>query len=169
MSGHFGEQRVIVGDVDDHRDVGMVLGRRADHRGAADVDILDHVVEFGAARQRRLERVEIDHQEVDRADGVGDHRGLMGGLGADRQQAAMDARMQGLQPPVHHFGKFGELGDVDHGDARLRQRRSRAAGRDDLDAARRERARQPLQPGLVGNGNEGAADRRHICGHGVNS
>ena len=36
-----GEHGVVVGRVDDHRGEGAVLGGRADHRRAADVDVLD--------------------------------------------------------------------------------------------------------------------------------
>ena len=79
------DQGGIVGDVDDDGDVVVVLGRAADHRRAADVDVLDPVLERRAALQRRLERIEIDDEEVDRRDVVGDHRRLMGRLGADRR------------------------------------------------------------------------------------
>ena len=111
------QERVIVRDVDDHEDVAVVLRRGADHRGAADVDILDHFVERRAAAQRVLERIEIDDEQVDRRDAVGDHRGQMRGIVADREQAAMHARMQGLQPPVHHLGKAGQRPDVEDRDA----------------------------------------------------
>ena len=166
LSRHLGEQARVVGDVDDHGDVGVVLGRGADHRRAADVDVLDHLVERRRATQRVLERIEIDDQQIDRRDAVGDHRRLVGGLAADRQQAAVDARMQRLQPAVHHLGKSGQLGDVDDLEAGLRQRRGGAAGRDDLDAARFERLAQFDEAGLVGNRDQGAADRREIKGHG---
>ena len=39
-----GQQFGIIGGVGDDRDEGVVLGRRADHRRAADVDILDDLV-----------------------------------------------------------------------------------------------------------------------------
>ena len=99
----------------------------------------------GAARLKRvLERIEVDHQEIDGRDVVRDHRRLMRGIGANREQPAVDARMQRLQPPVHHLGKSGELRDVDDRDSRLRKRRGGAAGGDDLDMARR-RARGPVR------------------------
>jgi hypothetical protein len=68
----------------------VVLGGRADHRGPAYVDILDHLVARRAAGDGRLERVEIDHDQVDRADAVFGHGGGMGGIVANREQAAMD-------------------------------------------------------------------------------
>ena len=90
-----------------------------------------------ARRSALLERIEVDDEQIDRRDAVGDHRRLMRGIGAHGEQAAMDARVQRLQPPVHHFREPGELGDVDDGDARLRQaprrcrrwRRSRSRAR----------------------------------------
>ena len=163
---HLLEQARVVGDVDDHGDVGVVLGGGADHRRPADVDVLDHLVERRGATQRVLERVKVDDQQIDRRDAVGDHRRLMGGLAADRQQAAVDARMQRLQPAVHHLGKSGQLGDVDDLEAGFRQRRGGAAGRDQLDPARFQRLAQFDEAGLVGNRDEGATDRREIKGHG---
>ena len=97
---------------------------------------------------------------------MGDHRRLMRGLGADGEQPAVNARMQRLEASVHHFGEFGELGDVHHGDASLGERGGRAAGRDDLDSARRQRPTQLDKAGLVGNGDQSAADGRNVSGHG---
>ena len=52
----------------------------------------------------------------------------------------MHARMQGLQPSVHHLGEAGDLGDVDDLEALPRQRRGGAAGRDE------SRRRAPQAP-----------------------
>ena len=159
------QERVIVRHVDDREDVAVVLGRGADHRGAADVDILDHFVERRAAAQRVLERIEIDDEQVDRRDAVGDHRGEMRGIVADREQAAMHARMQGLQPPVHHLGEAGQRPDVQDRNAASSERRRRASGGDDLDAPPRQRAAEFDETGLVGNGDQSATDRRQIDAH----
>ena len=56
----------VVGRIDDHRDPLVVLGRRADHRRAADVDVLDDLLERRAARHRLAERVEVHDHEIDR-------------------------------------------------------------------------------------------------------
>ena len=160
------DQRGIVGDVDDDRDVVVVLGRAADHRRAADVDVLDPVLERRAgAVQRRLERIEIDDQKVDRGDVVGDHRRLMGRVGADREQPAVDARMQRLHPPVHHLGKAGDLRDVDDREPGLLERRGGAAGRQELDAVPGQRLRQLDEAGLVGDGDQRPPDLDDILGH----
>ena len=78
------DQRRIIGRVGDAGDEGVVLGRRAHHRRPADVDILDDRVAVGALRDGRLERVEVDHHEVDRADAVRVHRRGMVGIVAHR-------------------------------------------------------------------------------------
>jgi hypothetical protein len=59
----------VVGRVDHHADVGVVLRRGAHHRRAADVDQLDARV--------AAERVEVDHDQVDRLDAVVGHVGLV--------------------------------------------------------------------------------------------
>ena len=165
MALQFLEQRAIVVDIDDDDDVIVVLGRAADHRRAADVDIFDSILERRVAAQRRLERIEVDDQEIDRRDVVGDHRRLMGRVGADRQQPAVHARVEGLDPPVHHLGEAGDLRDVDDGEPGGAQGRAGAAGREQLDAARLERAGEIDQTRLVGNGDQRSTDVDDIRGH----
>ena len=150
--------RRIVAGIDHDRHVGVVLGGGADHGGAADVDVLDAGLEVGALRDRRLERIEVDDQEIDRPDAVCAHRRGVVLVVADREQAAMHLGMQRLHAAVHHLGKAGELGDVEHGEAGIGQRLAGAAGRDELDAVLGERAGEIDQAGLVGDGDEGAGD-----------
>ncbi len=90
----------------------MVLRGRADHGRAADVDILDAGVIVGAFGDGLFKRVQVDHQQVDRADAVFVHRGDMGVVVAQGQQATVDHRVQGLDTAIHHLGKAGDLGDV---------------------------------------------------------
>ena len=52
----------------------MILSRRTHHRGAADVDILDHLVARRAFGDGLREGIEVDDDEVDRRDAVIDHR-----------------------------------------------------------------------------------------------
>ena len=61
---------VIVRGLDDDGDIVVVLRGGADHRRAADVDVLDAVLVAGALGDRRLERIEVDHEQVDRRDAV---------------------------------------------------------------------------------------------------
>ena len=79
----------------------------------------------------------------------------------------MHGGMQRLHPAVHHLGKSGELADVAHGKRGLAERLARAARGDELDAVAGERAGKLNEPGLVGNGDEGARDEAKLLGHDV--
>ena len=160
----FGQKRGIVVHVHDGGDVGVVLRRRADHRRAADVDVLDALVVGGALRDRRLERVQVHDQQVDRLDPVFLHGCDVPRVVAQRQQAAVDRRVQRLHAAVHHFGKARQVGHVAHGQPRLPQRLRGAAGGQKLDPPARQSAREVDQAGLVGNGNQRAA-KRDGAGH----
>ena len=70
-ASQLGEHARIVRRVDRPRDVLPVLGRGAQHRRAADVDVLDRLVERAVgARHGLRERIQVDHQHVDRLDAV---------------------------------------------------------------------------------------------------
>ncbi len=111
----------------------MVLGRRADHGGSADVDVLDAGVEVCAPRHCCFERIEADDEEIDRLDAVRAHCGIVMLIVPQGQQAAVHFGMQGLHSTVHHLRKAGQLGNVAHAEPSLGQRLASAAGRDQLD------------------------------------
>ena len=75
-------------------------------------------------------------------------RGHVLGIVADGEDAAVDARVQRLDPAVEHLGKAGDLGDVAHRQPGVRQapcacRRWKSARR--RDAARpRARSTRPV-------------------------
>ena len=133
------EHRVVGLGADEHRDPVVVLGRRADHRRAADVDVLDRLalahVEPGDGL---LERIEVDADQVDRLDPLGLERGHVLAVVAAREQRRVQPRVQRLHPPVEQLGGAGELGHVGDLDSRLADRRGGAAGGEDL--ARRARS-----------------------------
>jgi hypothetical protein len=57
----------------------MVLRGGADHRGTADVDVLDGVIDRRVlARDGLLERVQVDGEQVDRLDAVFAHGHFVG-------------------------------------------------------------------------------------------
>ena len=119
-------QRRVVGGLDHDGDAVVVLGGGADHGGAADVDLLDAGGEVGAAGEGGLERVEVDHHEVDRrrircCSRVGDVVGVV----AAGEDAAVDGRVQGLDPAVQDLGRAGDLADLGHGHGRPRAARVR--------------------------------------------
>ena len=151
------QQRAVILDIDDGGDEAVVLGRRADHGRAADVDVLDHLVVIRATGQSGLERVEVHDQQVDRADAMLGHRGDVVVVVTQRQQAAVHHRVQRLDTAIHHFGKVRHLGHVLDRNARIPQRLGRSAGGQDLDPHPLQSLAQIDQPGLVGYGNQRAA------------
>ena len=160
-----GENGRVIRHVGHDGDVGVVLGRRADHRRAADIDVLDAIGIRPVGRDGRLERVEVDHQKVDRADPVCGERRLVLGVVADGEQAAVHRRMQGLHPAVHHLGEARQVGDLRHRKPGLLQGAVRPARRDQRDAARMQRAGKVDEAGLVRDREERAGDPHQIVRH----
>ena len=117
-----------------HRHRGVVFRRRADHRRAADIDILDAILERSTPRHRRLERVEIDRHQIDRRDVVVLHLLQMLRQIAPAEHAAMDLRHQGFHAPVENFREAGMVRDFLHRHAGIAQRLGRAAGGEDFHA-----------------------------------
>ena len=155
---HFVGDRGVVGGIDDDRDVGIILRRGAHQGRTADIDILDRFVAGDAGlRYRTLERIEVDDHQIDRLDSVILHLLLMARFGAAAQNSAVDFRMQRLHAAVEHLGKAGELFDRLDLHARRFERGLGASGRDQLDAAARERAREIREPALVGYAEQRAA------------
>ncbi len=143
----------------------MVLCRGADHRWAADIDILDTLLEACAFIDGGLERIEIDHQEIDRRDAVILHRLRMLGIVPDCEQAAMHLGMQGLDPAVHHFRKTGQLRNIRDLQPGVGNRFGGAAGGDEIDAVAGQRARKFDQPGFVGHRQQSTGYAARMVGH----
>ena len=90
-------------------------------------------------------------------------------LGHDRtvqittaEDAAVDLRMQGLHPAIHHFREAGVVGDLDGGDAILAQQLEGATGGQDLDAKGFEFTGEVDDAGLVGHADQRAAHGRRV-------
>ena len=131
----FVQHPAVLRRVGQHRDVLPVLRCRSDHRRAADIDVLDRLVERAARlRHRRLEGVEVHHQQVDCVDAIGGQRGAMLGHVAAGQQATVDGRVKCLDPPIEHLRKAGVVGHLGHWQARLAQQSGGAACRQQLPA-----------------------------------
>ena len=88
---------------------------------------------------------------------------------ADGEQAAVHLGVQRLHPAVHHLGKPGDVGDVDHLQACVRQGLGGPAGGDDLDAVPGEPTGEIHKPALVGNRQQRAGDRTQALAHNGNS
>src|SRR6185436_17359550 len=96
----------------------------------ADVDLLDQGVEAG----RRVgggagERVEVHDHQVDGLDAVRSDGGQVLRQVPPGQDAAVDGRVQGLDPAVEHLGKGGDVRDVHDREPGFGQRLGGAAGR----------------------------------------
>ena len=124
----------------------VVLGGGAHHGGTTDVDELDRGV--------RGERVQVRHHEVDGVDAVRLEVGLVLGLGAVGQDAAVDLRVEGLDAPAQHLGRAGHLGDLGVRDAGLGQPGRGVAAGHQLPAQVREALGQLDQPLLVVDGQQ---------------
>ena len=153
------QHRLVVGRIDDDGDTGVVLGGRAQHGRAPDVDVLDGFIERHAwAGHRLLERIQVDGQQVDAADPV-----LLEGCHVRRQvtpgqQAAMHLRMQRLHPAVQHLRKAGVVGNLDDGHAGLGQHPGRSARGQDLHAQGVQPACELQNTCLVENADQGPGD-----------
>ena len=139
----------------------MIFRRGAHHAWAADVDILDHFFEAGAAGHRRFERIQIDDDQIDGRDAMFFHLGDMFRIVPQRQDTAVNFRMEGLDPAIHHFRKAGQLGDVFDRNIIVAQQRRGAAGGNQFDAHGREGAGKLDNALFVGNADEGSFNLAH--------
>ena len=106
----------------------MVLGRSAHHGRAADIDILDRLLQRATGACHGLaKRIQVDHHQIDGRDASGLQCCYVRRVIASGQDCAMDGRMQGLDPAIEHLGHAGDAGHFSHRNAGLRQCRGRAA------------------------------------------
>ena len=114
--GQGGQEGVVLAWAGEHRHIGVVFRRGTHHGWAADVDVFDR---RGPAHSgighRFTEGIEVDHHHIDRIDCLGGQVGLVGGVVALGQDAAMDAGVQGLDPAAEDFGSAGVLSHPGHG------------------------------------------------------
>ncbi len=165
-----GADRVIGLGLDDHRDALVVLGRSADHRRPADVDVLDRDLRVDLVPgDGLLEGVEVDADQVDRLDPLAlQHRHVLGAV-PSRQQRRVQPRVQGLHPAAEDLLLAGELGDVGHLQPGLTQGAGGAAGGEDLDPERRQRLGEIGHAGLVGDRDQRPAHPDRAVAHGLGS
>ena len=158
VRGHIGNNTRVVVRFDDDRDRLVVLGGTADHGRSANVDVFDAIVARRAVSDRRHKRIEIDDEEIDRRDAVCAGGLVVLGVAANGEQPAVNARMQGLDAPVHHFRKARQLGDVGDGETGSFQCGRGAARRDQCHAMTGECAGEVDETRFVGNRQQRAAD-----------
>jgi hypothetical protein len=140
----------VVGWIDDHGDGFVVLRRAADHRGAADIDLLDRFRQRDLRlRDRRFEWIKIHDYEVDWLKPLFPRLLFVQRISTLVEQASMDARMQRFHAAFEHFGIIGEARDVAHRHAFFPQQLCCSAGGDDVDALRLQRPREVGDAGFV--------------------
>ena len=132
---HLREDLRVILRIGDDGNEAVILGGRAEHRGAADIDVFDGVFQRAALLgDRVLEAVEVDDDHVDQVDLVfpeGLHVRL---VVPKREKTAVDLRMQGFEPSVHHLRKSRVIRHVGDRDPAFPELRRRSAGGEDLHA-----------------------------------
>ena len=157
MRFDFGQRLGVLLGRCQHAHVIPVFCRRAQHRRTADVDVLDRLLERAVGfRHRALERIQVQHQQIDRRNAQLGHHRVIGA--AATEQAAVDLRMQGLDATVHDFREAGHVAHVAHRDTGVAQRFGAAAGGKQLNAGGDEPLAQLDQAGLVRHAEQSAAN-----------
>ena len=159
------EQRSIIAIVHQHRNILVVLGGGADHRRAADIDVLDAGGKIAAAGNGFFEGIKVYDHNIDGEDFVRPHGFDMLGIAAPCQKSAVHRRMQRLDAAVHHFRKAGELAHIEHFQSGLAEDLARAAGRNQLNAEPGECMREIHDAGFVRNRNQRARGAAQIVAH----
>ncbi len=161
VAAHLLDHGAVVVRIDHHRDVAVVLGRRADHGGAADVDVFDRIFEAAVGvGDGLLEGIQIDRHQVDAADAVALHDLVVGAAAAE--DAAVHLRVQGLDASIHHLREAGVVTDFHHRDVVVAQQLGGAAGGKDFHAGLGEVAGEFDDAGLVGDADQCSGDSWHI-------
>ena len=149
---HFIDDLSIISRVDDDRDRLVVLGGAAQHGRAANVDILDGVVEGAVGVGHGcLEGIEIDHDHVDRRDVMLCHFGDVGRVIAQTEQAAVNFRVQGLDATIEHFRVAGVFGDILYLKPGLPQHARGASRGEDFNPESAQSLGKRNDAGFVGN------------------
>ncbi len=153
-----GPQASVVVGVDDHRDAGPVLRRSPNHGRTADVDVLDRRLEAAIGLRDDLrERVEVHDDEVDGRDVMLGRLSLVLG-GGQRQDAAVNLRMQRLDATAENLGRPGVVAHLDGRDAELGEGFVGPAGREHFDFVLDQNLGQGFEVAFVGDADESSTD-----------
>ena len=82
----------------------MVLGRGTEHAGAANVNVLDALLERTALRDGGLERIQVEDGHVNDTNVVVEHVLLVLSVAAHGEDAAVDLGVEGLDATVQALG-----------------------------------------------------------------
>jgi len=136
-----------------------VFGGRAEHRGASDVDVFDRVRQRAAFLGNGiLEAIQIDDDHVDQVDLVFPEGPHVAFIVPEGEQTAVDLRMQGLQPSIHHLRKTGVVRYVSDRNAVFSQLCRGSARGEDLHAVRLKPLGEFDDPFLVGYADQHPSD-----------
>ena len=144
------DDRSVLLRVGDDRHVLIILGRGPHQGRPADVDVLNDLLVAGPRLgDRCLEWIEVAHDEINRADAeLGQGRQMLRAVAAG-EDAAVDVRVERLDPAVEDFRKARQVGDVTDGQPRVRQRLTRTAGGNQLHPQLREGLGERHHPDLL--------------------
>jgi hypothetical protein len=145
---HLLDQGGIVGRVGDDGHMLIVLGRGPHHGRAADVDVLDGVVQGVGLGHGLHERVEVHAHQVDVAQAVLVHGRHVGRVVPHREDAGVDLGMQGLDAAVQHLREAGEFGHVLHRQAGVADGLGGAAGGEEFNAGADSARAKSMRPVL---------------------
>ena len=106
---------------------------------------------------RRFERIEVDHHQVDRLDRVLRHHRIVSAAAAEN--AAMNLRVERFDPAIHHFRETRVLRDFATRQAGFLQRSMGVSRRQDFHTVLDERLREIDDAGFVGNAQQRPPDR----------
>src|SRR5690554_4292400 len=147
----------VVGGVHHNGHIVVVLGGGANHGGAADVDVLNGGGQVAVrVGHGVLERVQVDHHHVDGVDAMLAHNGVIGT--ATAKDATVNLRVQGFDPPVHHFREAGVIGHFGDGHLVFLQQTEGSAGGKQLNAAFCEGAAELDDAGFITHADQSATD-----------
>ena len=152
------KDRCVLRRAGDRRHAREVLRRGTQERHAADVDLLERLVEARRRLPDRLrEGVEIHDDEVDLLDVLlGELREVVR-IVAAREEPGEDLRVERLHPPTEDLVRLGQLADgPDLLEALVGQVRARAIGREDLGAGIGQAAGKLDDAFTVTDGEQGA-------------
>ncbi len=141
------------------RCIAVIFGRGAHHGGAANVDVLDRLVERHVGLGHGLAKgVEVHHHQVNRRNAVRFHGRQVRGQVAPPENAAVHLGVQGFHAAIEHFRKTGVIGDIRHGQPRIAQQFGRAPRGEQRDAKLRKAPGKFDNACFIGNADERLSD-----------
>ena len=110
---HVFEHALVIGGLDHDRDRLVILGGATDHRGPADVDVLDRFGQrYVRFRDGLREWIQIHDHQIDWLKTALTCFGLVLRVTPFVKQPAVHTRVQSFDTPFQHLGKCSETGNL---------------------------------------------------------